>query len=211
MATDIQHPRSILITGASSGIGAALAMSYAAPGVHLALSGRNEERLAEVAIACRTVGAEAAPQTVDVRDREAMIRWINDVDAATPLDLVVANAGVSAGTGTGGSDGSLFTGESEDQMREIFAVNLHGVLNTVWPVITPMRTRGKGQIAIVSSLAGFLTCPRANGTLQRNGRPYSGNFQGFARENRICNDCCCSICGSPDAALTARDRSCGRS
>jgi len=161
MATDIQHPRSILITGASSGIGAALAMSYAAPGVHLALSGRNEERLAEVAIACRTVGAEAAPQTVDVRDREAMIRWINDVDAATPLDLVVANAGVSAGTGTGGSDGSLFTGESEDQMREIFAVNLHGVLNTVWPVITPMRTRGKGQIAIVSSLAGFHGLPGA--------------------------------------------------
>jgi NADP-dependent 3-hydroxy acid dehydrogenase YdfG len=65
-------PRSILITGVSSGIGAALARRYAGPGVRLALGGRDSARLAAVAVACRQAGAEAAERCVEVTDRRSM-------------------------------------------------------------------------------------------------------------------------------------------
>jgi short-subunit dehydrogenase len=144
-------PRAILITGASSGIGEALAREYAEPGRFLALSGRNEERLMAVADSCRSFGADADAQTVDVADRDATAKWIKGIDADHPLDLVIANAGISAGTGG--------RGESESQARDIFAVNLAGVLNTVWPALGPMRERDHGQIAIISSIAAFRGIP----------------------------------------------------
>ncbi|MBY0430844.1 MAG: SDR family NAD(P)-dependent oxidoreductase [Rhodospirillales bacterium] len=146
--------RAILITGASSGIGEALALRYAAPGVFLALSGRDPGRLAAVAEACRAKGAELAECVLDVADGPAMAAWIESLEARHPLYMVVANAGISAGTGR-------MTGETADQTRALFAVNLDGVMNTVLPVIEPMRRRGHGQIAILSSLAGFRGMPRA--------------------------------------------------
>ncbi|MCH7487913.1 MAG: SDR family NAD(P)-dependent oxidoreductase [Proteobacteria bacterium] len=142
----MKSPRSILITGASSGIGAALARAYAGPGVFLALSGRNEERLDKVAGACRKRGAVAEARILDVTDGPAMARWLAGVDGGHPLDLVIANAGISG---------------AEDRVREIFAVNLAGVLNTVLPAIPPMRGRGRGQIAIMSSIAGIRGLPSA--------------------------------------------------
>jgi short-subunit dehydrogenase len=149
----MREPRSIVITGASSGIGAALAKAYAGVGVHLALSGRNSGRLAAVAAHCRTAGATVDEGILDVTDREAMARWLGDCEARHPIDLVIANAGISAGTG-GGS-------EPAEQVRAIFAVNLHGVLNTVMPLLPAMQGRGRGQIAIVSSLAAFRGFPGA--------------------------------------------------
>lgn len=143
--------RSILITGASSGIGAALARAYAGPGIILALGGRDVARLEAVADACRGQGATVATRVVDVADAESMTAWLEATDAAAPLDLVVANAGISAGTGGGG--------ESAEQTRAIFAVNVNGVLNTVLPVIPSMRARRRGQIAIVSSIAGYRGLP----------------------------------------------------
>lgn len=155
MAKCIPDPKSILITGASSGIGAALALEYAAPGVHLALSGRNLERLEGVAGQCRAKGAEVAAQTVDVTDKAAMSAWIASVDSAHPLDLVIANAGVSGGAGSGPH------GETQEQARTIFAVNFDGVLNTIWPAIEAMRPRGHGQVAVTSSIAGMVALPGA--------------------------------------------------
>lgn len=149
----MSDPKSILITGGSSGIGEALARAYAAPGVRLALSGRNAERLEAVAEACRAAGATADTLVLDVVDREAMARWVAEADAAAPLDLVVANAGTSAGTGGAGED--------EDQARRVMAVNLEGVMNTVLPALPPLRARRRGQIAIISSLAGFRGFPGA--------------------------------------------------
>jgi short-subunit dehydrogenase len=162
------EPRSILITGASSGIGRALALHYAGAGTFLALSGRDSGRLATVAQACRARGADVATETVDVRNRDAMSAWISGVDEEHPLDLIVANAGVSGGTGDAGDPqagdpqaGNPQAGEEEAQVREIFAVNLSGVLNTVWPALPSLRARSRGQIAIISSLAGFIGLPGA--------------------------------------------------
>ncbi|SDF60318.1 Short-chain dehydrogenase [Limimonas halophila] len=153
MANAVRDPRSVLITGASSGIGAALARAYAAPGVTLFLSGRNAERLEQVAAAARQSGAQVNTRTLDVDDREATAAWVAEADATAPLELAIANAGISAGTGSGA--------ESAEQARAIFATNLGGVLNTLDPGIERMRERGRGQIAIVSSLAAFRGFPGA--------------------------------------------------
>ncbi len=137
----------ILITGASSGLGEALALEYAAPGATLFLSGRAAGRLAAVAGACRARGAAVHDRPLCVTDRAAMAQWIAECDELRPLDLVIANAGVSAGTG--GQD------EPAEQARWIFAVNVEGVMNTVLPAADRMRARGRGQIAVMSSLASF--------------------------------------------------------
>ena len=146
-------PKAILITGASSGIGEALALKFAAEGVFLALSGRDEARLEDVGDRCREGGARVETRTVDTTDRPAMRRWIEETDTMAPLDLVIANAGLSAGTAG--------DAESESQARRIFAVNLDGVLNTVHPSIDVMAARGRGQIALMSSVASFIALPGA--------------------------------------------------
>lgn len=152
-AKRIAAPASIVITGASSGIGEALAIAYADKGVVLHLTGRDGDRLARVAAECRRRGAEVQADIIDVADRASMAAWLKARDAAHPVDLVIANAGVSAGTGR--------SGESEDQARRIFDVNLNGVLNTVHPLLPPMRRRKRGQIALMASLAGYRGFPGA--------------------------------------------------
>lgn len=143
----MRDPKRILITGASSGIGAALARHYAGPGRFLALSGRDAGRLAAVAAACRDAGAEVAAEPVDVTDRAAMDAW---VATHAPLDLAVANAGI---------DGSGLDGR--ERFYRVFEVNVGGVLNTVLPALDAMSERGGGQIAIVASLAGLRGMPGA--------------------------------------------------
>ncbi|MGQ0663212.1 MAG: SDR family NAD(P)-dependent oxidoreductase [Pseudomonadota bacterium] len=149
----MRSPRAILITGASSGIGAALARHYARAGAFLALVGRDADRLDQVAQACRGHGARVQTAALDVREGAALAAWIAEVGRAHELDLVIANAGISAGTGGGG--------ESAEQARKIVAINVEGVLNTVLAVLPRLAARGRGQIAIMSSLAGFRGFPGA--------------------------------------------------
>ncbi len=151
----MNNPKSILITGASSGIGEALALHYAASGVFLTLSGRNESRLLSVAAACRAKGADVDTVVLDVTDQARMEQWIVETDQHRPLDLVVANAGISGGTG------GVMNGEAVSQAREIFDVNLTGVLNTVGPILPRFLSRNAGQIALISSMAGFRGFPSA--------------------------------------------------
>jgi short-subunit dehydrogenase len=143
--------KSILITGASSGIGAALASAYAKPGIFLALTGRSSTRLKQIAQECKANGAKVVTKTIDVREQKSLRVWIEKQDTIVPFDLVIANAGIS----NGGKE------KSEEFDREIFAVNLFGVLNTVYPAIDLMKSRKKGQIAIMSSMAGLYGFPRS--------------------------------------------------
>jgi short-subunit dehydrogenase len=147
-----EAPTHVLITGASSGIGAALARAYAAPGMRLALFGRDEGRARAVAEDCRAKGALVACVLVDVTDSEAMADAVGLVDDAHPLDLVIANAGVS-GAVLGGDAG----------VARLFAINVMGVVHTVEPVIPRMTARGRGQIALMSSLASFVVRPGTEG------------------------------------------------
>ena len=81
-----RNPRTVVITGASSGIGRSLALEYAAPEVVIGLLGRDAGRLEEVAFACRARGAEAVTGVVDVRDRAALAAWLGVFDRRHPVD-----------------------------------------------------------------------------------------------------------------------------
>jgi NAD(P)-dependent dehydrogenase (short-subunit alcohol dehydrogenase family) len=139
--------KSILITGATSGIGRALAREYAKPGVHLALIGRDRKRLDEVAAEGRARGAIVSAATLDVRARHDLARWIRSIDDAAPLDLVIAGAGITTGIGIGRPR------EGADAVRAVIATNLMGVLNTIDPAIERMSARGRGRLAFLSTIA----------------------------------------------------------
>lgn len=145
---------SIVITGASSGIGEALAIDYAAPGVALALTGRDIGRLQEVAGKCRTRGATVEASAIDVTDRSAMAAWLSDFDDRYPVDLVVANAGISI-------DIDRPALADFAAVRSTMDVNFDGVLNTLEPLMGRLMSRNAGQIALMSSLAGFVGLPYA--------------------------------------------------
>jgi NAD(P)-dependent dehydrogenase (short-subunit alcohol dehydrogenase family) len=153
----MNNSQSILITGASSGIGLALAQKLAAPGVSLHLGGRDPARLEAAAAQCRALGATALCRLIDVRDRAAMADWIT---TAGQLDLVIAGAGISAGTDGGAPEGP-------DQVRAIFATNLDGALNTMLPALAVMAAQDpgpdglRGRIACIASIAGFIALPHA--------------------------------------------------
>jgi short-subunit dehydrogenase len=144
--TDIAVPGCIVVTGASAGIGQALALAYAAPGVVLGLIGRDAERLEASAQACRARGAEVVTGCIDIREAEALKTWLYTFDTAHPIDLLIANAGTS----------SILTNASDWEdlacTAKVIDVNLYGTLHTVLPVIERMRLRKHGQIALVASL-----------------------------------------------------------
>jgi short-subunit dehydrogenase len=135
----------ILITGASSGIGKALALLYAAPGVTLLLVGRNTERLKETENLCRRKGAEVTTDSTSVTDSAGLAKKILEWDDRHPIDLVIANAGISGNS----------------NLYEIMDINLNGAFNTVNPLIPRMIARGCGHIVLMSSMAGFRGLPSA--------------------------------------------------
>ena len=153
----MKDPRSILITGASSGIGAALARAYAAPQTHLALCGRDTARLAAVANLCRERGAVVIEACLDITEAAAVAAWIDSADRASPLELVIANAGVQGGLWRDGA------GETLGETHRVMDVNFGGVLNTIHPALPSMRRRGRGQVALIASLAALRGIPFSPG------------------------------------------------
>lgn len=145
----------IAITGASSGLGRALAIAYAHPGTTLHLTARNADRLKEVTATCRSLGAAVTETLADVTLPNAMAKWIGSLGR---LDLVIANAGISFGPG-----GRHL--ESPEQIQAIFATNVDGVFNTILPAIDLMARQRtgpngeRGRVAIIGSIAGLIALP----------------------------------------------------
>jgi short-subunit dehydrogenase len=145
-------PDSIVVTGASRGIGAALARKLAAPGRHLVLTARALDHLEDTAEACRAAGASIRPAAVDVGDGPAMAALLAEADSEHPIDCVFANAGIASGS----RRGSL---EPPERAAAVIRTNLEGVVNTVAPLIEPMLGRGRGRIGQVASVAGLIPLP----------------------------------------------------
>jgi short-subunit dehydrogenase len=146
----------VVITGASGGIGRALAEHFAAPGRLLSLTGRDQARLDAAVDACRAKGAEVRLALLDVVDARSLGDWLLAIDRERPIDVLIANAGIggSAAMPSG-------AGEAGPLANEILAVNMAGVINTVTPVLPLMLARGAGHLALVSSLAGYLGLPQS--------------------------------------------------
>jgi short-subunit dehydrogenase len=149
--------RAIIITGASSGLGAALAKAYAAPQTVLGLLGRDRQRLADTARACEAQEAETRTAAIAVEDAAAMTSWLAEFDRAHPVDLLVANAGTSAGPEPESPSEGV-----ETAARQI-RVNLIGAINTVEPLLPALCARRHGRVAIIASIAAFRGLPDSPG------------------------------------------------
>lgn len=145
-------PGSVVITGASSGLGAALARRYAGSGAHVGLIARRGAELEQLA---REFPGRYAIQIADVRDSNAMCHAAAALISSHGLpDIVIANAGISIGTRTELS-------EDEQVFRDIFDINLIGMVNTFQPYIAAMRERGHGVLVGIASVAGYRGLPGA--------------------------------------------------
>ncbi|RXV72940.1 SDR family NAD(P)-dependent oxidoreductase [Burkholderia stabilis] len=142
-------PQRIVVTGASAGLGRALALAYAGPGVTLGLIGRDAERLEASAAACRVRGATTLTAAIDVRDAAALRDWLMRFDDATSIDLLIANAG-AASTLTSAEDW-----EDLGRTATVVDTNFYGAMHAVLPVLERMRARRCGQVALVASLAAL--------------------------------------------------------
>ena len=144
----------VFITGASSGIGRALALELGKRGARLALTARRAEELLKVADEVERAGGEAFALPADVRDPEALKSAAESVrERWGKIDVLVANAGMS--TTTAGTN--LNAGEAGD----VISINVIGVVNSVAAVLPAMIERGSGHLVAISSLASYRGMPKS--------------------------------------------------
>jgi short-subunit dehydrogenase len=142
----------VFITGASSGIGAALAEHYASQGATLGLVARRGELLQELAAKLNT---PVATYALDVRNADALDQAAQDFIGRFGVpDIVIANAGVSRGTLTENKEDSV-------AFRAIMEINVLGMVHTFQPFIAAMRRTGKGSLVGIASVAGIRGLPGA--------------------------------------------------
>lgn len=147
--------RTILITGASSGIGAALARAYAAPGHMLILWGRDEPRLSAVVEQCRIGGASVVMACFDLKNSNQLIEHLTAAHERGPIDLAILNAGIG---------GSLPSNRASQEWKSAESM---AIVNFVAPAISAnviaehMAARGQGQIVLVGSVAALFPLPMA--------------------------------------------------
>jgi len=145
-----------VVTGASSGIGAALARRLAAEGCRVGLIARRFERLTALADEIRAASGTAGVAAADIGDRGQVRDAFMALRAELgPVDLLVANAGVGLPT--------TLDPVNTSAVEEIFRVNVLGMVYAFEAVLPEMLQRRRGQIAAVSSLAGFLGLPGESG------------------------------------------------
>lgn len=141
--------KSILITGASSGLGAEFARQYAAPGVRLVLLARRVAKLDEIKRLCESLGAKVETVVADVTDEKGMAKAIQAADDRAPLDLVIANAGLHPA--------SVQThAPLVDTPIPVTNCDVMGICYTVSPILQRMQDRKSGQIAIMSSISAYV-------------------------------------------------------
>jgi NAD(P)-dependent dehydrogenase (short-subunit alcohol dehydrogenase family) len=143
---------SVWVTGASSGIGKALALDLAGEGFTVYVTARSEDALSELAQQSDGLKGRIIAAPGDVTDTQAMAEIVRQIDAeGNGLALSVFNAGVYLPV-----HGETLKVTDFDKS---FAVNLSGVVNGLVPAIERMKARGRGQIAIVSSVTGYSGMP----------------------------------------------------
>lgn len=147
--------KTIIITGASSGLGRALTIEYAKAGWRIYICGRNSQRLKDTVSAALVYTCEIYSKILDVTNTEDVAEWIETIALAYKIDLVIANAGVSAGTLQNRQGGAR-------QVNEIMNINFNGVINSIYPLIPILQKQKYGQIAVVSSIASFFPLPGAS-------------------------------------------------
>lgn len=143
----------VFLTGASSGIGEALARHYAAEGAILGLFARRADKLRELQL---SLPSPAEVYVGDVRDLAAIAVAAEDFMTRHGVpDIVIGNAGVSYGNLTEiASDASVF--------RETLEINVLGLVHTFQPFVVPMRARKRGSLVGIASVAGFRGLPGAS-------------------------------------------------
>lgn len=147
-ASPLQH---VVITGGSSGLGAALAAAYVERGHRVSLIARDIARLEAVADDChRRGGKRPVCHSCDVTDGGRLGEILSALDVVLPITTLIANAGMGGSSVLGGANA-----ESGDLASRIVDVNVLGVVNSLTPVIPMMASRHSGRLAIVASLAAF--------------------------------------------------------
>jgi short-subunit dehydrogenase len=145
----------VFLTGASSGIGEALAVEIAKRGAILGLLARREELLKELSEKCEAAGGTARVFACDVVDSSAVQKAADALrDEFGRVDILIANAGI------GGNNRETRELQPE-YVRKVFDVNLMGAVNSVYAVLPQMLERGSGQLVAISSLAGFRGLPKS--------------------------------------------------
>ena len=145
-------PLRVIITGASSGIGAALARRYGAQGAILGLMARRRPALEQLA---RAVATTCEIYPLDVRDSAALVAAARDFTGKHGCpDIVIANAGVSLGT---------LSDHAEDlaAFQDVLDINVMGMVKLFQPFIGGMRARGSGALCGIASVAGYRGLPGA--------------------------------------------------
>jgi NAD(P)-dependent dehydrogenase (short-subunit alcohol dehydrogenase family) len=135
------------VTGASSGIGRGVALELARRGYVVIASARRAEELQTLASEAAGRVGRIEPAPVDVTDRDAMAKLVAEIEARGPIALAFLNAGGSFDDAPGDFGGAGF--------HKTFELNVYGVVNGLNPLMNAMKKRGKGQIAINGSLAGY--------------------------------------------------------
>ncbi len=147
--------KKILLTGASSGIGEALAIAMAKKGAILGLIARRKELLVKLAAECESVGGTARVYACDVTDEDAVANAADEFFAEfNRIDILIANAGI------GGNDAET-RALNPTAVKKVIDINLMGAVNSVHAVLPRMLQAGSGQIVAISSLAGFRGLPRS--------------------------------------------------
>jgi NAD(P)-dependent dehydrogenase (short-subunit alcohol dehydrogenase family) len=141
------------VTGASSGLGRAIALELARRGFTVHATARHADALAALSAVAADLPGRIVAAPGDVTDRAKVAALCQRIEAEGPLALAVLAAGGAYRDAPGEFGGEAF--------QRTFALNVQGVANTVNPAFTAMRARGRGQIAIVGSLTGYGGVPNA--------------------------------------------------